>query len=772
MEGDAAGPRSVAGLAARAPIRPVDFVLPAAWVYFALIGGTAPAEVHPLLRLVNGAIGIGLLVAWTRAAPRTADSLDRFVLLGLLLFLCAAVLARSQRAALDAAFAATAYVALLHLSRTALSEGGTRLRIARWLGASGAVLAITYCLLWLLVWSRWLGTGQPATALLNLLLPAGPYGFKHNVALVCGLLIPFLWIVPADLPVRFQRAVGGVALVGILVMAGSRGLWLAALAASVAAIAVRRMSLPPGTRQRLPWRLALGVGLIGVLVVAFLVPGLSHAIADRIGNLLSLRARWDLWAASLREWTSAIVTGVGPGGWPVWLPQTGYFDLTTFSPRHPDSMPFQLLAEAGLLGVGAVAVAVAGVVRAIRQIPATPSVWALGFLLAASVTANPTDLPFGVVLGIAWLAIAVPRASAVASPRRIPSRWLWRTELALIGIVAVVVSLTSWAGILHEQARAAADSQDSGAARQALEMAVRLDPGLGLYHRELGALRLAADDLSGAVAQLQEARELDPADDITLAGLAVAWSIEGQSASAEVAAAEAVALRRSAPINHLIQAWVAIRAADPTTAASALAGSLVAAPWLTGDPTWRDLAGARIGGIIDAAAASSLSDPWGLASGNAGWLLGMSDRPQFVDRALTGTTQGRGSLAAVVAMFACDLHGADAAAAAAAAPEAASPGYWVIRAMLDHANGRSSATALEVLSLLDATSTVTGDVPSSSSAFTPRADDQWVYRRVPIELPPIGPALPSDEFGASRWVADPRATAVNGAPRSRLAGCD
>jgi hypothetical protein len=603
-------------------------------------------------------------------------------------------------------------------------------------------------------------------------LPAGPYGFKHNVALVCGLLIPFLWLIPATGPIRLQRAIGTLALALLLLMAGSRGLWLASLGATAAAVALRTDSQGGRLNLRLrSWRLPLGVGLIAVVIVVWLVPDLGRAIGDRVGNLLSLRARWDLWAASLREWQGAVVTGVGPGGWPVWLPQTGYFDLTTFSPRHPDSMPFQLLAEVGLLGVAAVAITLAGVLRALRRIPPTPGIWALTFLLAASVTANPTDLPFAVALGIAWLAIATPRVAGTEPARSGPT--FWKVELALIGILVAFVASSSWAGLLHEEARGAASSGDLIGARHAMEVAVALDPGLALYHRELGALRLAADDLSGGVAELQQAQVLDPDDDITMAGLAVAWSLQGFPDRAKAAAAQAVRLRRSASINHLVLAWVASRGGGSAEASSALADSLVAAPWLTGDSAWQALRGdLSIDDILRTAAARSISDTWGLASGDAVWLAAMSDQPKQVAVGVAGAAGSPGSLAALAAIVSCDLPRAEKLMAKAATSEAASPGYWVIRAMLDAARGRSSADALRVVSLLGSTLVVSGDASLAASAFGARADDQWVYRRVPILFSAIGPALPSEDLGLGRWVIDPRGTATTGAPQSRLAQCD
>lgn len=749
---------------------PAHWLIPAAWVYFALAGGTGPGELHPALRLVNAALGIGLLVAWTRAAPRNADTLDRYALAGLLLFLGAAVMARSPRAALDAALAASAYVALLFGTRTVMANAVVRVRMARWLGTAGVVLAAAYGLLWLFVWWRWLAAGQPAWAVFDLPLPAGPYGFKHNVALASGLLIPFLWIAPADRPGRLLRAVG-VAMLGlVLVMAGSRGLWLAALAATVAVAATRSASRGRRLHPRPGWwRLPLGVGLAAV-AVAWLVPDLARAIGGRIGNLLSVSARWDLWAASLKEWSSAVVTGVGPGGWPMWLPETGYFDLSNFAPRHPDSMPLQLLAEVGLLGVAAVVIAGVGVVRAFRSTPAAPSIWALVFLIVASGTANPTDLPFAAALGIGWLAVAVPRVAGGTTHHHSPR--LQRGQLALLGVVVAVVGASSLAGILHERAREAANSGNLDGARNAMEGAVALDPGLALYHRELAALRVADNDLNGALSEFQRARLLNPADDITMAGMAVVWSLEERPDLAVAAAARAITLRRTASINHLVLAWVATRGGDAATAASALADSLVAAPWLTAGSAWQALRGdLDVEPILQTAAARAVSSRFGLRTGNAAWLVGMSNQPELVSRAVDGAAQNRESLGALVAVLGCDLARAEEIIAKAAGTEVASPTYWAIRAMAESASGLASADTLKVAALLDAAAALTATVPVSASAFGARADDQWVYDRVPILLRGIGPTLPSEDAGLSRWLIDPRGSAQSGAPGSGLANC-
>ncbi len=759
-----AGPRG-ASLAA--------WLVPAGLVYFALVGGTAPGEVVPILRLVNSALGIGLIVLWMRAMPTRSDALDRSVLAALLLFLVSAVLAKAPHAAFEAAITTTAYAALFFLMRTALSNPATRSRTALWLGLTGVVVAAAYVAIWLMVWAEWLGAGQPGWTLFHLPLTGGPYGFKHNLALIAGLLIPFLWIAPSGIPGRIQRVIGGAVLIVVVYMAGSRALWVGAAFATLATLAMHFASsrrLPRLADRR--WWLATGAALLAVAAIALFAPGLARPITDRLGDLLTISARRDLWAASLVEWHSSALTGVGPGGWPIWLPTTGYFDVSSFSLRHPDSLLFQLLAEIGIVGVAAVLLVAAGVWRSLRAAPPAPAIWVAVFLAVACLTANPSDLPFAVVLGAAWLAIAVPRVASDPAPT--PHRALARARYALLGVIVVALGASSAAGILHDRARQLAESGDTGSARHALEVAITLDPGLALYRREQGVLLLASDNLPGALASLRQAAALDPADDITQAELAVALSLGGNNADGMAAAQRAIDLRRSALMNHLVLAWVADRAKQPVVSASALADSLVIAPWLAAADGWPALLhGGDQQAVLVEAARRAGTDPVARGAGTAAWLAGMTGRGDMIESApVRQVERDRPSLGAVVAVLECDIPRAQQIVADAAATERGGPPYWVVNAMVERAAGHSSADAVNLATMLDPASIPTSDIPAFASAFDARADDQWIYDRVPMRLAGVGPEFPSEELGWSRWLSDPRHAARFAAPDSGLAQCN
>ncbi|MEO7870231.1 MAG: hypothetical protein ABIS42_06445 [Candidatus Limnocylindria bacterium] len=149
----------------------------------------------------------------------------------------------------------------------------------------------------------------------------------------------------------------------------------------------------------------------------------------------------------------------------------------------------------------------------------------------------------------------------------------------------------------------------------------------------------------------------------------------------------------------------------------------------------------------------------------------MTNQPELVTKAVEGVAQNH-EITALVAVLACDVPAAEEIISKAASTRAASLSYWLITAMVESASGQNPTDIVRIASLLGSTAAMTGNVPMSASAFGARADDQWVYDRVPILLREIGPSLPSDDASLSRWLIDPRGTARAGAPLSGLAHCD
>ena len=240
------------------------------------------------------------------------------------------------------------------------------------------------------------------------------------------------------------------------------------------------------------------------------------------------------------------------------------------------------------------------------------------------------------------------------------------------------------------------------------------------------------------------------------------------------AAHRAVELRRSATVNHLVLAWVAGRAGQSETSATALEDSLVIAPWLAAADGWQALLQANSRQqLLEVAAAGATTDPIAAGPGSAAWLAGMTGRNEIINSAAVNQlVRDRPSLGAVIAVMACDVPRAEQIIADAERTERATFFYWVVRAMVESAGGHSSADAVNLASTLEPSVQLTSDLSASASAFGARADDQWVYDRIPIRLNSIGPALPSEEAGFSRWITDPRHAAVVAAPNSGLAQCN
>ena len=74
----------------------------AALCYLVLLGGTAPGEVWPFLRLINACIGAAAIVYFVLRAPGRADRLDHGVLAAVVLFAIAGTLSQHPRQSLDA----------------------------------------------------------------------------------------------------------------------------------------------------------------------------------------------------------------------------------------------------------------------------------------------------------------------------------------------------------------------------------------------------------------------------------------------------------------------------------------------------------------------------------------------------------------------------------------------------------------------------------------------------------------------------------------------
>ncbi|HUG94808.1 MAG TPA: hypothetical protein VMK30_01555, partial [Pleomorphomonadaceae bacterium] len=120
-----------------------------ALAYFVILGEAGQLDAHPVIRILNAAAAGTLIVIYLLMAPRLADRVDRGVLLGLLLFAAAAVLAQFHRQAFDAVLAALLFTAALFVARTLLAVEAARVAFVRCLIGLSALLTFLIAARWL-----------------------------------------------------------------------------------------------------------------------------------------------------------------------------------------------------------------------------------------------------------------------------------------------------------------------------------------------------------------------------------------------------------------------------------------------------------------------------------------------------------------------------------------------------------------------------------------------------------------------------------------------
>jgi len=300
----------------------------------------ASAPVPPVLLAAGGAVLSALLSTVVAVDPAAALRLDAGYLLGLAL---AGTVAQSCS---DARSVRIVVVAVCGAGAAVCAAGvATAPQPRAYLGGS-------------VVDNRATGMfGQP-----------NELGSFAAAVLVLGLAL--LLSLPGRHPLRLlgatAAAAGGAALTASL----SRGAWIGAGLGLLVLLGL----VDAGARRRLLGGL---VAVAAVLVLAGVVLPRQPLLAvagDRVASLAGgqrnpYEARSAIWREALWQWQAHPLLGVGPGGYQV-LAAPGGGPLATVRPEHAHSLALTVAAEQGLVGLGAVAVAVAAggvsVVRALR----------------------------------------------------------------------------------------------------------------------------------------------------------------------------------------------------------------------------------------------------------------------------------------------------------------------------------------------------------------------------------------------------------------------
>lgn len=745
----------------------------AAFGYVVLLGGTAVGEMDPVLRAVNAVVGVAFVAVYVLRIASHTDRLDRRILLTLLLFAGASVASAFPRQSLDALLAALTYVAALYVARSALRSEGRRVALVQILIGLSAVMTALTAARWLPTIIEWWAIADWRTIPpLNLNLGGQPWGHRHDLALLVAMLYPSWWIGHPSTGRRVVAVLFGVLALLVVVVDGSRTLWIALFAAtSYQAIPwiIRRW------RTRRGMRVALIVLLV-VIAISLLVTGLGAALVQRATNVASIEARAAMWGPLIDLWLAHPVTGEGPGSFPWLLQLTGYFDTNSWAPRHPDSVIVQLLAEAGILGAAGLVVLVSAVLPAIVRGRSASARWALMAFAMAGLAANPTDFAFLVAVAIAWTAYAVPHGDVAANVQR-AGRRSTTAALACVGVVAIAYGTTLAAAFSYQRAGAYIASAGLADALPALNTAVALDPGMAIYVRQRGALHLLLDDAGAAARDLKRAVTLNPADDLGWRSLALAHARTGDRRASEDALARAVDLQRSDSTNLLLRAALETQGGQAAEAAHVLAELVHAWPILAFAPGWEELVPPPIPpkSIVDAALLRWQQDvpiPE-LPTDQGVWLATMAGQPGVLDAAITRSPFSPEYSEGVVAAIRCSPRAASIAyTLTLAEPQNALAWLLRLRASVHAEPPDREAVRMGRLMGYSISSRWAGSRMNPLNENGSFSADTFGYRRPPIQWPTGPVQLPSQQAGMTRWLLLP-AEAVEGAGlEDRLAECD
>ena len=747
----------------------------AALGYTVLLGGTGLGEQNSALRIVNAAIAAFFIVAYFWRAPVRADRIDRGILIALLLFAGAAVLSQFPRQSFDAILGALTATAGLFVLRGELINAPARIAFIRLLMGLSIAMTFLTAVTWLPLTAEWWSlAGRSVIPPLDLNFSTQPWGHRHDLALLVVLLYPSLWVGSRS-PLRTVVALVFGVLVGLIVLLdGSRNLWLAMLVSTIVIAAPATLRWLRGSRRA---RLILSVGLL-LGGLALLATGAAVAFLDRLTNLQSFGARSEMWAPLTGFFVEHPVAGSGPGSFPWVLRLTDYFETNSWDPRHPDSALFQVLAEGGLLGLAALVTVVSTVAVPVLRGPSAAARWALIVFVVACVGANPTDFAFLVAVAVAWTAYAAPREEPGAPDRT--SRRSVRIGYAIgLSIVAVAFAMTAVGAIYYDAARRAVATGDLPTARRALDVAVFLDPGMALYPRQRGTLDYLDGNVRAGIQDLELATRINPTDDLAWRVLALAYDAAGEHGAAAAALDLALARQRSDPANLFLRAQWLTRDGHTQEAVDTLAEIIQAWPATVGAPGWAAVLPASVttSDVVDRAIERWRGNLPSVEqfSGQGLWLAVIGDRLDLESAAVAASEAAgsdRAQSEAVLATLRCDAA-SDAELDQLSESSRRGQWYWQMRLRMSAWREPYDPAVFRLLKIMWGR-----DIPASAADETMSplneagfSADVWGYRRPSIEWQTPGDELPLPQAGDVRWLLDPFAAVREAGLEERLPGC-
>jgi O-antigen ligase len=722
--------------------------------YAVVIGGAPAGELFGPVRAFSAVLAGAVIWAYLRSMPSRHDRIDRAMAIALLCVAAASLVSAFPRQSLDAVLGCLIYVVGFGLARQVLRNAAIRsvtrqtmmlLSVAVTGLLAFRLAGVTLEFLELTRWSVF----PP----LGLRIDASPWGHPYDVALLAVMLYPS-WFFGRPGRTRVGAAVVvGCVLLATVVLMGSRAVWVASLGG---------MFLWVLPHIGLRWRalggrwVAAGIGLVAVLVSAALIA--APSFIDRIMDAATLGQRGQMWVAGMQAWAMRPIAGFGPGSFPWILQETDYFDSNTLAPRHPDSAIFQLLPEAGLLGLVAVGVVLAVLSPRIWRNRSSGARFALGGFAVASLASNPTDFPYLVVVALIWAALASPRVLDRSPIIRRPARLVRAASYGGVAIIALAVVSTSVAGMSYDLANRFVDSGQTARARQSFNLAVTLDPGMALYWRQRGTLELLTGDPESATPDLRIATRINPSDDLAWRTLALAHHRAGRNEEADAALQQAVSAQRSDPTNLLMSAaWTA--SSSPSD--EVLAELLQSWPTLPSAPAWDAVAP---GSTVTSQAAELALRRWDSGtvsleprSTQGDWLAVIAAPDRIVGEGSATDAADPGHVRLRLAV--CGLR-SEAAVRSLPLSDQRFSEYWALVVQLAAESGGFDERAARMYSIIAAQNLHADGWkltlnPLHENDTRGYSADQWGYRRLAIQWPDYQLELPSPMSGSLRWMLDP-----------------
>lgn len=769
--------------------RPAAIELPTVlrdpWVigatYFLLVGGLMAGIFIPELRFVGVLAGISVVLLWTRRVlPRTADAVDLAAVLVLLVLAVGSAASVGPRVSVEYVAWAIALVALLALLRRHFTDPTARDRLLATTGWIGIAFAVVVAAMW--VWEAfgWVGAGGPGGVPPLQLDYADDWFRNMNVLPVyLGLMAPgvvHLWLMRG---VRWP-ALAGIAGLGVVaLLSASRASWLGLFLGLVVFVALggwRGIGMP-----RLSGRAAViaAVGMALLLIAGLASGGLGTVIEGAL-DIGTLSSRVTIWRAALDAWAAHPIFGAGLGTITSELLDHGLATIGSGPAPHAHNIFIQLLAEAGLAGVVALAVLGGAILltalRTRTDVPGPVRAAATAALVAFAVDGladNHTALGGVAVLVVANVALLAPAQAG----KPIHGRLARPVRLVLsIGLGAVAALMLVWGvgAIAWGRSQALLLEGDYHTSARVLEFAYRLDPQLALYDRELAKVRRLEGRSGEADALLRRATELNRADPNS-------WRTLGALALADSRVTDAIGpLLRSSELDatqlntHLLLGIAFDRLGRAAQADERYVTAILLQPRLLLSDGWEAIgvAADRLEAIAADAWERGRTDP-AISPGRLAELAVVrADRSGLDDLLARVVVPLADSWRAVLAAEAGDASRAQALLAASEADGRTSVDYWANAALVHQLAGLEAATARDyrLAALLREGRAPATSEPAFAYPVTRDANDFWMYARSTAWLTiDVGLRLPDPARGGWLRIHDPGRIELPSARAARLA---